>query len=79
MEYWSHGRFRSTLHRVRIPGSEEGGENELETRLGAEERYSIAFFCHPRGDARLMNLVQASEVSEGKLFLYLTLRRIQVG
>ena len=37
MERWSNGVFRSTKHRVRLPGVEEAGS----------DRYSIAFFCQP--------------------------------
>jgi len=35
MHFWTNGLFRSTIHRVVFPEAE------------SEDRYSIAFFCHP--------------------------------
>lgn len=37
--YWTNGLLKSTVHRVAF----EGGE----------ERYSMAYFCHPLDDVRL--------------------------
>ncbi|KAE8230342.1 hypothetical protein CF326_g4661 [Tilletia indica] len=37
VEFWTAGRLRSTVHRVRMPQSESE----------AQSRYSIAFFCQP--------------------------------
>jgi isopenicillin N synthase-like dioxygenase len=37
--YWTNGMLKSTVHRVKF----EGGE----------ERYSMAYFCHPLDDVRL--------------------------
>jgi isopenicillin N synthase-like dioxygenase len=38
LSYWTNGLLRSTVHRVTFPkGAKRGGE----------DRYSIAFFCHP--------------------------------
>lgn len=46
MEFWSAGLFRSTQHRVVLPRSEsESGS-----------RFSIAYFCQPDEDARLVPL-----------------------
>ena len=36
--YWTKGLFKSTIHRVIFP---------KEARAGGEDRYSVAFFCHP--------------------------------
>lgn len=50
MEFWSAGMFRSTQHRVVLPRSEsESGS-----------RFSVAYFCQPDEDARLIPL----EISE---------------
>lgn len=46
MEFWSAGLFRSTQHRVVLPRSEsESGS-----------RFSVAYFCQPDEDARLVPL-----------------------
>jgi isopenicillin N synthase-like dioxygenase len=37
--YWTNGLLKSTVHRV--------------TFSGGEERYSMAYFCHPLDDVRL--------------------------
>ena len=42
--YWTNGLLRSTVHRVIFP---------KESRRGGEDRYSIAFFCHPANETRL--------------------------
>jgi isopenicillin N synthase-like dioxygenase len=44
LNYWTNGLFRSTVHRVVFPKEE---------RKGGEDRYSIAFFCHPVNDSAL--------------------------
>lgn len=38
--YWTNGLLKSTVHRVSFEG-------------GGEERYSMAYFCHPLDEARL--------------------------
>jgi isopenicillin N synthase-like dioxygenase len=43
-EFWTNGLFRSAVHRVVFP---------REARRGGEDRYSIAFFCHPVDDTVL--------------------------
>ena len=35
MQFWTAGRLKSTVHRVVFPQGE------------SEDRYSIAYFCHP--------------------------------
>ncbi len=46
MEFWSGGLFRSTQHRVVLPRSEsESGS-----------RFSVAYFCQPDEDAKLVPL-----------------------
>lgn len=43
-EYWSNGFIKSTVHRVVMPKIDSTRNNE---------RFSIAFFCHPNDDALL--------------------------
>ncbi|KAB5563325.1 hypothetical protein GE09DRAFT_778633 [Coniochaeta sp. 2T2.1] len=47
LSYWTNGLLRSTVHRVVFNSQVVEGES------AAEPRYSIAFFCHPVGTARL--------------------------
>jgi isopenicillin N synthase-like dioxygenase len=42
LEYWTNGLLKSAVHRVIFPKDGKG-----------EDRYSIAYFCHPVDDARL--------------------------
>ena len=44
MEYWSKGFIKSTVHRVVMPTFDSNKENE---------RFSIAYFCHPNNSALL--------------------------
>ena len=44
MTYWTEGLLRSTVHRVIFP---------KDTKASVD-RYSIAFFCHPKDDAKLV-------------------------
>jgi isopenicillin N synthase-like dioxygenase len=53
MEFWSAGLFRSTQHRVVLPR----GESE------AGSRFSIAFFCQPDEDARLVPIPISSQLT----------------
>lgn len=54
MEFWSAGLFRSTQHRVVLPRSEsESGS-----------RFSVAYFCQPDEDAKLVPLNIGEEVKE---------------
>ncbi|KAL0262895.1 hypothetical protein SLS55_001869 [Diplodia seriata] len=46
LSYWTDGLLKSTVHRVVFPRQEAGGVGE--------DRYSIAYFCHPVDDARLV-------------------------
>ncbi|KAF4307879.1 Oxoglutarate/iron-dependent oxygenase [Botryosphaeria dothidea] len=46
LSYWTDGLLKSTVHRVVFP-KEVGGD------VG-EDRYSIAYFCHPVDDAKLV-------------------------
>jgi isopenicillin N synthase-like dioxygenase len=46
LSYWTNGLLKSTVHRVIFPQPEEGKQNE--------DRYSIAYFCHPLDEARLV-------------------------
>ncbi|KAF2743588.1 Clavaminate synthase-like protein [Sporormia fimetaria CBS 119925] len=42
LSFWTNGLLRSTVHRVAFDGA-----------AGNEERYSMAYFCHPVDEARL--------------------------
>ena len=42
--YWTNGLLKSTVHRVIFPE---------DARRGGEDRYSIAFFCHPADETEL--------------------------
>lgn len=44
MSYWTGGLLRSTVHRVIFPKDSQG----------AKDRYSIAYFAHPRDDTELV-------------------------
>lgn len=68
LSYWTNGLLRSTVHRVIFPGPGKGvvkGENDT------EDRYSIAFFCHPVDSmpltavpsARVKEFAKSSEIS----------------
>ncbi|PHH61888.1 hypothetical protein CDD81_7752 [Ophiocordyceps australis] len=50
LSYWTKGLFRSTLHRVTFPSS---GSNGVQGESISQDRYSIAFFCHPIHSTRL--------------------------
>lgn len=43
--YWTKGLLRSTVHRVILPAEQVG--------RGGQDRYSIAYFCHPADETRL--------------------------
>lgn len=45
LSYWTNGLLKSTVHRVIFP---------KEARRGGEDRYSIAYFCHPANDTELV-------------------------
>ncbi|EAA31480.1 Clavaminate synthase-like protein [Neurospora crassa] len=51
LSYWTNGLLRSTVHRVVFPGA--AGSSTVEGETGGEERYSIAYFCHPVGTMKL--------------------------
>ncbi|PKS07956.1 hypothetical protein jhhlp_006568 [Lomentospora prolificans] len=55
LSYWTNGLLRSTVHRVALPSSRDAkdliGVPEGEGYDG--DRYSIAFFVHPVGTAKL--------------------------
>lgn len=44
LSYWTNGLLRSTVHRVIVPKDSKAGE----------DRYSIAYFCHPLDEAELV-------------------------
>ncbi|KYK61520.1 hypothetical protein DCS_02662 [Drechmeria coniospora] len=50
LSYWTNGLFRSTVHRVVFPTA---GEKVAVGESNSGPRYSIAYFCHPVGSARL--------------------------
>ena len=45
LSYWTNGLLKSTVHRVIFP---------QEARRGGEDRYSIAYFCHPGNNTELV-------------------------
>ncbi|KAB2573174.1 UPF0676 protein [Lasiodiplodia theobromae] len=46
LSYWTDGLLKSTVHRVVFPREDAGGVGD--------DRYSIAYFCHPVDDAKLV-------------------------
>lgn len=46
LSYWTSGLLRSTVHRVIFPPAGQV----------AADRYSIAYFCHPEDEARLVEI-----------------------
>ena len=62
LSFWTNGLLKSTVHRVTIPTSSQSG-------VRGEDRYSIAYFCHPDDDAKLTEVpspkVPKSSVSNG--------------
>lgn len=57
LSYWTNGLLKSTVHRVIFPAGEK------------KDRYSIAFFCHPANDEKLVpvpsKIVRESRLEEG--------------
>jgi isopenicillin N synthase-like dioxygenase len=57
LSYWTNGLLRSTIHRVIFPAGEK------------KDRYSIAYFCHPANDEKLVpvpsKIVEACKLEEG--------------
>ena len=47
LDHWTNGFLKSTVHRVVLPGG------------GKEDRYSIAYFCHPADDTELVRVPSA--------------------
>lgn len=45
LSYWTNGLLKSTVHRVVFP---------KDCRRGGEDRYSIAYFCHPADHVELI-------------------------
>jgi len=45
LSYWTNGLLKSTVHRVVFPQA---------TRRGGQDRYSIAYFCHPANETDLV-------------------------
>jgi isopenicillin N synthase-like dioxygenase len=45
LSYWTNGLLKSTVHRVIFP---------KDARRGGEDRYSIAYFCHPANHTKLV-------------------------
>jgi isopenicillin N synthase-like dioxygenase len=61
LSYWTNGYLKSTVHRVIFP---------KDTRRGGEDRYSIAYFCHPSDDVELVpvpsKIVAERTMAEGE-------------
>ena len=49
LSYWTNGLLKSTVHRVVFPA-----EEQAEAGAKAQDRYSIAFFCHPVNSTELV-------------------------
>jgi isopenicillin N synthase-like dioxygenase len=54
MEFWTSGGFKSTYHRVAMPRD----------KTQAESRFSMAYFCQPSEECRLVPLKQGTNPSE---------------
>ncbi|KAK5019080.1 hypothetical protein LTR60_001242 [Cryomyces antarcticus] len=60
LSYWTHGLLRSTVHRVVFPTPPTPPTTSLPPHSASPlesqsaDRYSIAYFCHPLDDARLV-------------------------
>lgn len=52
LSYWTNGLLKSTVHRVVFPKQEQSVDTDT-TSLPAEDRYSMAYFCHPRDETEL--------------------------
>ena len=65
LSYWTNGYLKSTVHRVIFP---------KDARRGGEDRYSIAYFCHPSDDAELVpvpsKIVAERKMAEGEKIGY---------
>lgn len=61
--YWTNGLLKSTVHRVIFPPPKAGTTAGPDT--SQEDRYSIAYFCHPLDDAALVP-VPSAKVEERK-------------
>ncbi|KAF2138868.1 uncharacterized protein K452DRAFT_300923 [Aplosporella prunicola CBS 121167] len=58
LSYWTDGLLRSTVHRVIFPQGEQ--------HRGAADRYSMAYFCHPLDEARLVPVPSAIVREHGR-------------
>ncbi|KAK4943036.1 hypothetical protein LTR66_003240 [Elasticomyces elasticus] len=47
LSYWTNNLLKSTVHRVVFP---------TDAQKGGEDRYSMAYFCHPLDDAELVSV-----------------------
>jgi hypothetical protein len=56
LSHWTNGLLKSTVHRVIFP---------KDSRRGGEDRYSIAYFCHPVNDAKLIPVPSPMVTSAG--------------
>lgn len=60
LSYWTNGLMKSTVHRVICP------KDKL-----SEDRYSIAYFCHPANDTKLVPIpsktIQDTQVKGSKV------------
>ncbi|KAI9720935.1 MAG: hypothetical protein M1828_005505 [Chrysothrix sp. TS-e1954] len=49
LSYWTNGLLKSTVHRVVFPDASGPGTE-------SDDRYSLAYFCHPLDDAQLVHV-----------------------
>jgi isopenicillin N synthase-like dioxygenase len=47
LSHWTNNLLKSTVHRVVFPA---------EAKKGGEDRYSIAYFCHPENSTKLVEV-----------------------
>jgi 2OG-Fe(II) oxygenase superfamily len=60
LSYWTDGLLRSTVHRVVFPHSERDPSATTGVAASpAQDRYAIAFFCHPVDDTELIPVPSA--------------------
>lgn len=53
LSYWTNNLLKSTVHRVIFPSPNANLTSPFKAAR-AEDRYSIAYFCHPLDDAELV-------------------------
>ncbi|KAL3707630.1 hypothetical protein TMatcc_005611 [Talaromyces marneffei ATCC 18224] len=60
LSFWTNGLLKSTVHRVVFPAAERSSVLKGEK---PQDRYSVAFFCHPLNDCNLVPPVPSQLVA----------------